>query len=90
MTMPMADNRHSRIIRRRQLQPSPVARPRQRRIEFFLDHRLNEAAHLRSQTCLDRIEPIVEKFFFGRVVRRLRGISLHGVISIGAETPIRF
>ena len=68
MTMPMADNRHSRVIRRRQLQPSPVARPRQRRIEFFLDHRLDEAAHLRSQTCLDRIEPIVEKFFFGRVV----------------------
>ena len=62
MTMPMAGNRHRRVIRRRQLQPPPVARPRQRRIEFFLDHRLDEAAHFRSQTCLGRIEPIVEKF----------------------------
>jgi hypothetical protein len=46
MTMPVAGDRRSRVIRRRQLQPSPVARPRQRRIEFFFDHRLDEAAHL--------------------------------------------
>jgi hypothetical protein len=38
--MPMADNRRSRLIRRRQLQSAPVARPRRRRIEFFFDHRL--------------------------------------------------
>jgi len=36
----MADNRRSRLIRRRQLQSAPVARPRRRRIEFFFDHRL--------------------------------------------------
>ena len=84
----MADNRRSRLIRRRQLQSAPVARPRQRRIEFF-DHRLDEAAHLRSQACLDRIKPIVEKLLIGDITRRLRGICFHGVISIGAPTPFR-
>ena len=30
------------------LQSAPVARPRQRRVEFFFDRSLDEAAHLRS------------------------------------------
>ena len=47
-------------------------------------------AHFRTQLRLDRIEPIVEKLFIGHIGRRLRGIIFHGVISIGAPTPIRF
>jgi hypothetical protein len=90
MPMPMADNRRRRVIRRRQLQSAPVARPRQRRIEFFFAHRLDETAHCHAQACRDRIKPIVEKLLIGDIARRLRGICFHGVISIGAQTPIRF
>ncbi len=53
LSVPMPDNRRSRVIRRRQLPLAAVARPQQRRIEFFFDHRLVKAAHLRSQACLD-------------------------------------
>jgi hypothetical protein len=33
---------------------------------------------------------LAEKLFIGHIGRRLRGIIFHGVISIGAPTPIRF
>jgi hypothetical protein len=50
----------------------------------------DEAAPCHAQACLDRIKPVVEKLLIGDIARRLRGICFHGVISIGAQTPIRF
>ena len=91
MAMPMADNRFVRAICRRRLRPPPIARPpRKRRLQFFFDQRFDKAPHLPAKRRLDRVEPIVEKPCVGRIGRRLRAIPLHGVISIGAPTPILF
>jgi hypothetical protein len=51
-----------------------------------------EAANAGPHPSFQRIEPIVpkEKRSFGRFRRRFCDIRFHGVISIGAPTPIRF
>src|ERR1700730_5540892 len=36
------------------------------------------------------VNDLIEKLLSGDIARRLRGICFHGVISIGAQTPIRF
>ncbi len=84
MTMPVADHRLVGAMRLRRLRPPSVARPRQRRLQFFFDQRFDKAPHLRAQRRLDRIEPIVEKSFVGDISRRIHAISFHGAISIGA------
>src|SRR5256886_9086495 len=86
--MPVTGDRCPLILSRRP-GTAPVARTGKCRLQFFLDHRLDEAAHFCPQFRLDRIEPIVEKPF-GYFGRCLRGISFHGVISIGARTAIFF
>src|ERR1700704_6073319 len=58
--VPVAGDGHSSAILHR---AAPVARTRERHLKFFFDHGLDEAAHLRTQLRLDRIEPIVEKLF---------------------------
>jgi hypothetical protein len=40
MAMPMADNRFVCVIFRRRLRPPPLARTRQRRLQFLFNHRL--------------------------------------------------
>lgn len=65
--------------------------PPQRDVEFRFQEFLDEAANAGPHPGFQRIEPIVlkEKHSFGRVRRRFCGIRFHGVISIGAATPIR-
>jgi hypothetical protein len=66
--------------------------PPKRGVEFRFQEFLNEAANAGSHPGFQGIEPIVpkEKRCFGCIRRRLHGIRFHGVISIGATTPIRF
>jgi hypothetical protein len=66
--------------------------PPKRSIEFRFQEFLDEAANAGPHPSFQRIEPIVpkEKRSFGRFRRRFCDIRLHGVISIGAPTPIRF
>src|SRR3984893_3271873 len=65
--------------------------PPQRNVEFRFQEFLDEAANAGPHPGFQGIEPIVpkEKCSFGRVRRRFCGIRFHGVISIGATTPIR-
>jgi hypothetical protein len=65
--------------------------PPQRNVEFRFQEFLDEAANAGPHPGFQGIEPIVpkEKRSFGRVRRRFCGIRFHGVISIGATTPIR-
>jgi hypothetical protein len=46
---------------------APVARPRQRRIAFLRDRRLDEAVHHRAKISLDQIEPIVVRLRVGDI-----------------------
>jgi hypothetical protein len=66
--------------------------PPKRGVEFRFQQLLNEAANARAHRCLQRIEPIFseENVPFRRRSRRFYGIRFHGVISVGASTPIRF
>jgi hypothetical protein len=66
--------------------------PSKHGVEFRFQEFLNEAANAGSQPSFQGIEPIVpkEKRSFGCLRRRLYGICFHGVISIGATTPIWF
>ena len=41
--------------------PAPIARPRQRCLQFVFDHRLDEVAHPSRRAVFDRIKPTVEK-----------------------------
>jgi hypothetical protein len=61
-------------------------------VEFRFQEFLDEAANAGPHPSFQGIEPIVpnEKRSFGRFRRRVCGIRFHGVISIGALTPIRF
>jgi hypothetical protein len=72
----------------RPLIPVPLKRSVEFRFQEFLDEAANAAPHPGFQG----IEPIVpeKKRSFGRFSRRFYGIRFHGVISIGAPTPIRF
>jgi hypothetical protein len=67
--------------------PIPPKRGGEFRFQKFLDEAANAAPHPRFQW----IEPIVpkEKRSFGCICRLLYAIRFHGVISIGALTPIR-
>ena len=76
--MPVAYDTHSRF---RTVLATAIARPRQSGGQLLLDHRLDEAAHLRPQPVLDRIEPAVEKEIFGLISSIRRGILRHGVVS---------
>jgi hypothetical protein len=62
-----------------------------RSVEFRFQEFLDEAANAGPHPGFQGIEPIVpnEKRSFGCLRRRLYGICFHGVISIGALTPIR-
>jgi hypothetical protein len=63
-----------------------------RHVEFRFQEFLDEAANAGPHPGFQGIEPIVpkEKRSFGCLHRRLYGIHFHGVISVGALTPIRF
>ena len=67
-----------------------VSRPSQRRAEFGLKQFLNKAPNARPHPTFQRIAPIVaEKTLLLRGAnRRLRAIHRHGVISVGALTPV--
>jgi hypothetical protein len=62
----------------------PIARPRQDRVQLFLQHRLDKPAHPNANRVLDRIEPILEKQNVGGDTRPLHGILRHGVVSYPA------
>jgi hypothetical protein len=69
-----------------------VSVPPKRGGEFCFQKLLDEAANAAPHPGFQGIEPIVpkEKRSFGCICRRLYGTCFHGVISIGALTPIRF
>jgi hypothetical protein len=66
--------------------------PSKRSVEFRFQEFLDEAANAGPHPGFQRIEPMVpkEKRSFGCITRRLYGILFHGVISVGALTPIQF
>jgi hypothetical protein len=73
--------------------PRPfISVPPKRSIEFRFQEFFDEAANAGPHPGFQGIEPIVpkKKRSFGRFVRRFCSIRFHGVISIGARTPIRF
>ena len=85
LAMPVA-HAHDRRRRIVLLRSAPaVARTRQRRGKFRLQHRLDEAAHPRPHAVLDRVEPIIEKQSLSGPGRLLRGILDHGVVSVPAR-----
>jgi hypothetical protein len=51
----------------RPLHQAPVARPRQRRIAFLQDRRLDEAAHHRAKIRLDQIGLVVVRLRIGDI-----------------------
>src|ERR1019366_1310283 len=63
-----------------------------RRLQFRFQEFFDEAANAGPHPGFQGIEPIVpkEKRSFGCLRRRFYGIRFHDVISIGAQTPIRF
>ena len=65
--------------------------PPQRSVEFRFQEFLDEAANAGPHPGFQGIKPIVpkEKRCFGRFRRRFCDIRFHGVISLGATTPIR-
>ena len=67
-----------------------VARPPQRGVEFGLQKLLYEAANARANPAFQGIEPIIAQKMIvsGGACGSLRAISRHGVISVGALTPI--
>ena len=71
---------------------SLVAIARQCGVEFRFQEFLDEAANAGPHPGFQGIEPIFsgEKRCFGRFRRCFCGIRFHGVISLGATTPIRF
>jgi hypothetical protein len=73
--------------------PRPfITVPPKRSVEFRFQEFLDEAANAVPHPSFQGIEPIVpkEKRSFGRLRRRICDIRFHGVISIGALTPILF
>src|SRR3984893_16654211 len=66
--------------------------PPKRSVEFRFQEFLDEAANAGPHPGFQGIEPIVpkKKRSFSRFRRSFYGIRFHGVISIGAPTPIRF
>jgi len=72
-------------IAARWLPTASVARPRQRHVEFTLEHGVEKFVNPIAQASFDRIEPVAEKMGsrLGCRLRRirLRGIACHGVVS---------
>jgi hypothetical protein len=68
-----------------------IACPRQRLIEFRLDHRLDETVHTIPHGGFDRIEPIVKKLGSRRrsrlLVREVCDRAWHCLVFTGASTP---
>src|SRR5450631_3513338 len=93
MAVPVASP-HNRAVAYAGLgKPRPfIPVPPKRCIEFRFQEFLDEAANAGPHTGFQGIEPIVpkKKPSFGRYGRRFYAIRFHGVISIGAPTPIRF
>jgi antitoxin (DNA-binding transcriptional repressor) of toxin-antitoxin stability system len=88
MTVTRAGNALGRIVA---AHPRPfIPIPPQGGVEFGFEKLFNEAANARAHPSFQRVEPIIaEKMFtLGRADRRLCAIHCHGVISIGALTPI--
>jgi hypothetical protein len=88
MTAPAAHNALGRTVA---AHPRPfVPIPSQGGVEFGFEKLLDERANARGRPIFKGIEPIIaEKILaFGRANRRLRAIHCHGVISVGAPTPI--
>jgi hypothetical protein len=88
--VPIAGIRRVHIVSCRPPVSAPIARTGRRHRQLFPDQCLDEATHFRTQLPLDQIKPIVENLIVGHSARRFRGIIFHGVISIGALTPISF
>jgi hypothetical protein len=93
MAMPVASPSHRSAAYDRFGKPRPlIPIPPQRSVEFRFQEVLNEAANAGPHPSFQGIEPIVpkEKRSFGSCRRRICDIRFHGVISIGALTPILF
>jgi hypothetical protein len=89
MTVTRADNALGRIVAAHHPRPF-IPIPPQGGVEFGFEKLFNEAANARAHPSFQRVEPIIaEKMFtLGRADHRLCAIHGHGVISIGALTPI--
>jgi hypothetical protein len=88
MTVTRADNASGRIAA---AHPRPfIPIPSKGGVEFGFKKLFDEAPNARAHPGFQGIEPIIaEKLFaFGGPDRRLCAIHCHGVISIGALTPI--
>jgi hypothetical protein len=93
MAMPMASP-HNRSATYAGLgKPRPfISVPPKCSVEFRFQEFLDEAANAGPHPGFQGVEPIVlkKKRSFGRLLPRFYGIRFHGVISIGAPTPILF
>lgn len=88
MAMPRAGDAPGRVA---VAHPRPfVSIPSQGGVEFRFKKLLNEAANARANPSFQRIEPIIAKkmLLFREANRWLCAIYCHGVISVGALTPI--
>src|ERR1700716_272126 len=93
MAVPMASPHNRAAAYAGLAKPRPfIAVPPKRSVEFLFQEFLDEAANAGPNPGFQGIEPIApkKKRSFGRFSRRFYGIRFHGVISIGASTPIRF
>jgi len=93
MAMPVASPCHRSAAYDRFGKPrSLITVPPQRNVEFRFHEVLDEAANAGPHPSFQGIEPIVpkEKRSFRRFRRRICDIRFHGVISIGALTPILY
>jgi hypothetical protein len=91
MAVPMASPHNRPAACAGFAKPRPfIPVPPKRSVEFRFQEFLDEAANAGPNPRFQGIEPIVpkEKRSFGCIRRRLCGIRFHGVISIGASTPI--
>jgi hypothetical protein len=93
MTVPVT-GRHNRLVTCASFgKPRPlISVSPKRRLQFRFQEFFDEAANAGPHPGFQGIEPIVpkEKRSFGCLRRRFYGIRFHDVISIGAQTPIRF
>jgi hypothetical protein len=93
MAVPMASPRNRAAAYAGFAKPRPlISDPPKRSAEFRFQEFLDEAANASPHPGFQGIEPIIpkEKRSFGCFRRRFCDIRFHGVISLGATTPIRF